>query len=139
MSDDSTSEESPIDASGPVVVWCTGHRCSALHRMKHGDGVFDNIASLVGRTRGAVLISTPCPGRCALASVAAVGRRDGPSGQLGPLAWFAGVEGPARFRALRSWIGDGGPQQLMRPDQVLPSALKAATCGLSNPPVLRPR
>lgn len=121
-------------ASGPVLAWCTGPRCTALHRLADGEDHQQRITSTIQETRGAVLISSPCLGRCELACIAAVARRDGPSNRIGPLAWFSGLEDHDRFRALQSWLRAGGPQQILQPDRVLPPALRAAACGTSPPP-----
>jgi hypothetical protein len=87
--------------------------------------------------RGAVLMSFPCLGRCELAGVAATARRDGPSGQIGPMIWFTGLEDPQRFEALRKWIAGGGPRHLDHPARALPAALDQAVCGTSPPPQIR--
>jgi (2Fe-2S) ferredoxin len=117
-----------------VVAWCTGPRCTALHRLADGEDHAKDIASTVRATRGAVLITSPCLGRCELACVAAVAGRDGPSRQIGPLAWFTGLENSDRFQALQTWVLKGGPQQILRPDRILPAALRAAACGVTPPP-----
>lgn len=129
--------DGPTEASGPVVAWCTGPRCSALHRLAGAEDHEQDIRSTVRATRGAVLITSPCLGRCELACVAAVARRDGPSRQIGPLAWFTGLEHSDRSRALQAWLLTGGPQQILRPDRILPTALRAAACGVTPPPRIR--
>ncbi|MEX5303229.1 hypothetical protein [Kocuria sabuli] len=129
--------DNSTEASGPVVAWCTGPRCSALQRLAGGEEHEQQIASTVRATRGAVLITSPCLGRCELACVAAVARRDGPSRQIGPLAWFTGLENSDRFQALQAWVVNGGPQQILRPDRILPPSLRAAACGVTPPPRIR--
>lgn len=122
------------EASGPVLAWCSGSRCAALHRLNDGEDHQQRIASTIRTTRGAVLITSPCLGRCELASIAAVARRDGPSKRIGPLAWFSGLEDESRFRALQEWLRAGGPQQILQPDRVLPPGLRDAACGTTTPP-----
>ncbi|MFC7401919.1 hypothetical protein [Citricoccus sp. GCM10030269] len=127
------------DASGPLLAWCVGHRCAALRRLSRHGETTDRIKSTIAGTAGAVMVSSTCLGRCELASVAAVGRRDGSSGQAGPLVWFTGTEQGTRFEALESWISTGGPRNLVRPDAAMPAALSEATCGISGPPTLHRR
>lgn len=122
------------DASGPVLAWCSGSRCAALHRLNGGEDHQQQITSTIRDTRGAVLITSPCLGRCELASIAAVARRDGSSKQIGPLAWFSGLEDQSRFQALQEWLRAGGPQQILQPGRILPPALREATCGTTPPP-----
>lgn len=129
--------ERTAEASGPALLWCTGPRCTALHRIAGGEDHHRQISATVGLTRGAVLITSPCLGRCDLACVAAVARRDGPEDRIGPLAWFTGLEMPRRFAALQAWLAAGGPQQILRPQRVLPPALREAACGVSGPPRIR--
>lgn len=129
--------ETPADASGPVLAWCTGSRCAGLRRLADGEDHEQQIVSTIRATPGAVLINSPCLGRCELACVAAVARRDGPNDQIGPLAWFSGLEEHGRFHALREWLRAGGPQQILQPDRILPPALRAATCGTTPAPRIR--
>ncbi|NUL45379.1 hypothetical protein F7P69_09260 [Cellulosimicrobium funkei] len=129
-------EHQGTDASGPIVVWCAGHRCSAVRDLHQEQDATSRLRTTVANTAGAVLISSPCLGRCELASVAAVGHRDGAGRQAGPMVWFSGLDDEARFSALRAWVRSGGPQTFLHPDRLLPSALKEATCGLSAPPVI---
>lgn len=124
----------PTDASGPVLAWCTGTRCTALHRIAGGDDHAEQIRSTVRNTPGSVLITSACLGRCELACVAAIARRDGSSGRIGPMAWFTGLENGDRFDALRRWVADGGPRHLQHPGKAVPSALAEAACGVSAPP-----
>ncbi|MFI7481551.1 hypothetical protein ACH9EU_03955 [Kocuria sp. M1R5S2] len=124
------------DASGPLLAWCGGTRCTALHRLTGGEDRTGRISSTIRGTRGSVLITSPCLGRCHLACVAAVARRDGSSGRIGPMAWLSGLEDDARFDALRHWIAAGGPQELDRPDHAVPAALRDAVCGIGPPPRL---
>lgn len=140
MTDDKSSRRTDAEASGPVLAWCMGPRCTALRRLAQPadqtgqPDQTDLMHSTIRQTRGAVLISSPCLGRCELASVAAVARRDGPSGQIGPLAWFTGLEQEKHFRALQAWILAGGPQQILQPARVLPPTLAKARCGVTAPP-----
>lgn len=137
MSEEKPRGHRPAEPSGPVVAWCAGHRCTALRRLNGGAGQDERIRTTVKNTPGAVLMSFPCLGRCELAGVAATGRRNGTSGQIGPMVWFTGLEDPDRFEALQAWIAGGGPRHLHHPAGALPAALGEAVCGTSPPPQIR--
>ncbi|WP_188538051.1 hypothetical protein [Kocuria dechangensis] len=124
------------DASGPVVAVCHGHRCAGLRRLHGTADHADRIREAVKATPGAVLITSPCLGRCEMASLAAVARRDGPSGRVGPTVWLSGLEDECRAEALTAWIASGGPQRLHQPDHGLPRSLGAAVSGYGPPPAI---
>ncbi|SDI78831.1 hypothetical protein SAMN04488693_12332 [Arthrobacter subterraneus] len=125
------------DPDGPVLVWCAGHRCAALRRLSGGQDHDEQIRATIRQTSGGVLIESRCLGRCELAGVAAVARRDGRSGRIGPLAWFTGLENGTRFAALRRWIASGGPREADIPNQGAPPILEDAACGVTPPPQVR--
>lgn len=129
--------EKTVEPGGPVVVWCTGHRCSALRRLAGGTDHDEQVRATITRTSGGALIESNCLGRCELAAVAAVARREGTSGRIGPLAWFSGLEKSERFNALKRWIANGGPRDADQPGHSVPSALDDALCGVSPPPQFR--
>ncbi len=134
MSRKAPQSPKPTEASGPVLAWCAGHRCTALHRLGGGDSHAEQIRATVKNTPGAILITSPCLGRCELAGVAAAARRDGPSGQIGPMVWFTGLESHDRFEALEAWIARGGPLRIHHPGHALPPVLDDAVCGTGPPP-----
>lgn len=130
---------SKSDASGPLIAFCQGHRCTGLHRLNGTADQTARIQETVNATRGAVFIASPCLGRCELAALAAVARRDGPSGYVGPTVWLSGVEEKDRAEALTAWIASGGPQRLHEPEHGLPHPLDAAVCGFGPPPAVTRR
>lgn len=119
-----------VDASGPVLALCTGHRCSGLRRLAGTEDTVEDLRKAVRDTTGAVLITANCIGPCSLASLVAVARRDGSTGRTGPTVWLGGMEERARADVLRQWIGIGGPARIDRPSADLPAALRAAMVGL---------
>lgn len=123
-------------ASGPLIVLCQGHRCAGLHRLNGTADQSARIQETVKVTRGAVFIASPCLGRCELAALVAVARRDGPSGCVGPTVWLSGVEEKERAEALTAWIASGGPQRLHEPEHGLPHPLDAAVRGFGPAPTV---
>lgn len=127
------------DASGPLVAVCQGHRCAGLRRLTGNTEQMENLQEVVRATAGAVLITSPCMGRCEMASLVAVARRDGPSGQVGPTVWLSGLEDAARAKALSHWIASGGPQRLHQPEHGAPRPLEEAVIGFGPPPTFSRR
>ena len=119
-------------ASGPLVALCSGHRCTALHRLADGQDGTDRLRSTIATGRGAVLVSTECLGACANGAVAAVARRDGSTGTTGPAIWLGGMDQPDALDALLSWITSGGPLGDV-PAENVPPALQDSVLGIGNP------
>lgn len=88
--------------------------------------------------RGAVLVTAGCLGPCALAAVAAVAHRDGPTGRSGSTVSLAGVHEAPRAHALADWIAAGGPEPDGDPDAGLPVPLVEAVVGLGPPVRVHP-
>ena len=121
------------DASGPLVVLCSGHRCKALHRLADDQTGTDRVRTTIAGGRGAVLVSAPCLGACANGAVAAVARRDGVTGTSGPSVWLGGVDRPAILDALLEWIRSGGPLPGEIPASDVPLMLQDAVLGIGKP------
>ncbi|GAA1750208.1 hypothetical protein [Kocuria aegyptia] len=139
MTHKSAPSRTTAGAGGPVVAVCRGHRCVGLHRMAGTAEQVENLQEVVKATAGAVLISSPCLGRCEMASLVAVARRDGPSGQVGPTVWLSGLEEPHRVEALSRWIASGGPQRIHQPEHGAPEPLQDAVSGFGPPPTVSRR
>lgn len=122
------------DPGGPLVVLCQGHRCAALHRLAGGDGAAGVSAAVAG-SRGAVLVTAGCLGRCSLGALAGVAHRD-PGGAISPSLWLSGVEAPERAAALSRWVAGAAPTT--DPCRDVPDDLRAAVAGIGPPPLLRP-
>lgn len=135
----SPSSTTATDASGPLVAVCQGHRCAGLRRLAGTVEQVENLQEVVSGTAGAVMISSPCMGRCEMASLVAVARRDGPSGQVGPTVWLSGLEEAHRAEALSRWIASGGPQQIHQPEHGAPQPLQDAVRGFGPPPTVSRR
>lgn len=129
------------DTSGPLVAVCQGHRCAGLRRLTGTAEQVEHLQEVVRGTSGAVLITAPCMGRCEMASLVAVARRDGPSGQVGPTVWLSGLEDTDRAEALNRWVASGGPQRIHQPEHGAPESLRDAVSGFGPPPTVsrRPR
>ncbi|QYF73635.1 hypothetical protein [Cryobacterium sp. PAMC25264] len=121
------------EASGPLVALCAGHRCEALHRLADDQTGTERLRATVSRSRGAVLVSTPCLGACASGAVAAVARRDGGTGTTGPSVWLGGVDRPATLAALLGWVDSGGPSSTDLPARDAPTTLREAILGIGHP------
>ena len=91
MTRKSAPRETTTDASGPLVAVCQGHRCAGLRRMTGTAEQAEDLRKVVRGTAGAVLIASPCLGRCEMAALVAVARRDGPSGHVGPTVWLSEI------------------------------------------------
>ncbi len=136
MSGKSTPSRTPTDAGGPLVAVCRGHRCTGLRRLTGTADQVERLRELVQGTAGAVLISSPCMGRCDMASLVAVARRDGPSGQVGPTVWLSGLEDADRAEALHRWVAAGGPERIHQPAHGAPGGLQDAVIGFGPPPAV---
>jgi len=127
--DDNTSPPS-VDADGPMVAVCAGHRCDALHRLAAAQNGVERLRESVAGCRGAVLISAPCLGHCSHGALAVVARRDGATRSTGPPVWLGGIDREDLMEPLRAWIRSGGPANATEPgndvDEVLPTALSTA-------------
>ncbi len=135
----STPSRTSTDASGPLVAVCQGHRCAGLRRLTGTAEQVADLQEVVKGTAGAVLISSPCMGRCEMASLAAVARRDGPSGRAGPTVWLSGLEDEHRAQALNRWVASGGPQRIHQPEHGAPELLREAVSGFGPPPTVSRR
>ncbi|MEX5237699.1 hypothetical protein [Kocuria arenosa] len=134
-----TPSRSRTDASGPLVAVCQGHRCAGLRRLTGTPEQVEDLQEVVKGTAGAVLISSPCMGRCEMASLVAVARRDGPSGRVGPTVWLSGLEEERRAQALNRWVAAGGPQRIHQPEHGAPELLREAVSGFGPPPAVSRR
>lgn len=125
----------PVDAGGPFVAVCTGHRCAALRRL---DGEQDllgaSLRDAVTGGRGGVLVSSPCLGACARGPVVGVGLRDGGSTRPGRLTWLGDLDA-VRRAVLAAWVGRLG--RTAAPGQpgddgtaAVPEPLEAAVLGV---------
>lgn len=135
------SVPSTTDASGPLVAVCQGHRCAGLRRLTGTTEQLENLQEAVRGTAGGVLITSPCMGRCEMASLVAIARRDGSSGRVGPTVWLSGLEEAHRAEALSRWVASGGPQRIHQPEHGAPQPLQDAVSGFGPPPAVsrRPR
>ena len=124
------------DPGGPLVVLCSGHRCSALHRLADRGAGLDRISAAVAASRGAVLVTAGCLGRCAVGALAGVAHRAPGSGAVSPALWLSGMEAPDRTAALCRWVG--GPAPIPDPCRDVPADLRDAVVGIGPPPVLSP-
>jgi hypothetical protein len=111
------------DPGGPVIAVCTGQRCSARRRLQGPDGGIEPLKTAASRTRGAVLVSTGCLGRCELAATVLVVWRGDTAGEPLPLA---GMEAVDRSQALATWLPGPGPAISLLHGGRLPPALAAA-------------
>lgn len=93
----------------------------------------DDLRAAVRESRGGVLVVVDCLGACAVASVAAVARRDGATGRTGRAVWLGGLEQPDRADGLQQWIRAGGPARMDHPGNDLPSPLVAAVIDQGPP------
>ena len=107
------------DATGPVVVLCTGHRCAGLHALAGGG--LAQVRRAVAASVDGVLVTTECLGACSRAPVAGVGRRAPGATTSTPLTWLAGADSPVLTDALTRWVAAPGPLPAS-----LPAALSAA-------------
>jgi hypothetical protein len=128
----------PADVGGPLVALCVGHRCSALRRLAGTADTLDVLTDAVRGTPGGVLVTTACPGACALSSVAAVAHRSAGSRSPGATLWLSGIQVPDRAGRLAAWVADGGPGSAERPDRGLPACLRDAVAGYGPPARVAP-
>ncbi|WP_409330200.1 hypothetical protein [Trujillonella humicola] len=122
------------DPGGPLVILCQGHRCAALHRLA-GDAGAAGVSAAVAGSRGAVLVTAGCLGRCSLGALAGVAHR-APDGATSPALWLGGIEAPERAAALSRWVAGVGPTT--DPCRDVPAELREAVAGIGPPPLLRP-
>lgn len=99
------------DHGGPLVGLCTGHRCAGLwaRHTPQPEGFFDPpgpaaVREAVRTSRGAVLMSLPCPGACARAPWAVVAHRAAGTTQGTVPVWVPTLDAPVRLAALLGWI-----------------------------------
>jgi hypothetical protein len=110
-------------ADGLVIAVCRGQRCAALRELRGPDAGIEPLKSAVSRTRGAILISTGCLGRCSLAAVVVLAWQ----GQVGCEAIpLAGMDALDRSRALTTWLSGTGPATTLLHGARLPAPLAAA-------------
>jgi hypothetical protein len=124
------------DPGGALVVLCEGHRCAALHRLSDDGEGAAGVSDAVAATPGAVLVTTPCLGRCSLGALAGIAHRDGDTSRTSAALWLSGMEASERGQRLRRWITEGGPSR--DPQSEVPVELRAAVVGVGPPPVVRP-
>ena len=149
---------------GPVVAVCTGHRCSGLRRLGGVEDLGEGLRSAVRASRGAVLMTCPCLGRCEHGPVTVVGHHDGtahaPGGQGSPsspdaptpMVWLTESSEPGWHQALEAWVTRGagiraeprgdGTGYVVRVPGALRSAVVGCTAGaglrrLEDPPAPR--
>lgn len=130
------SVPSTADASGPLVAVCQGHRCAGLRRLTGTAEQLENLQEAVRGTAGAILITSPCMGRCEMASLVVIARRDGPSGRVGPSVWLSGLEEAHRAEALSRRVVSGGPQRIHQPEHDAPQLLQDAVREFGPPPTI---
>jgi hypothetical protein len=123
--------QEPADVGGPLVALCAGPRCSALRRLAGTADTVEVLGEAVRGTPGAVLLTTGCPGACALSSLAVVGHRAAGSRTSGTSLLLSGVQTPERVAALAAWVAHGGPGPA---GHRLPADLRDAVAG-SGPPL----
>lgn len=126
------------DPGGPVVAACTGSRCAALCRLTGTGSTEDplgpDLREAVRHTRGAVLISTGCLGRCELgALILLTWRHRSPA----PVA-LAGMHQPDRRAALASWLPGKGPRQALFERRIAAGELAEAMTEAAAPPLAPP-
>lgn len=146
-------------APGPLVGVCTGHRCAGLRRLAGGQVLDEGLSAAVRATRGAVMISCPCLGRCEQGPLTVVGHHGAVAAPAGPhegegacgpprpaaptvMVWLREVAEPAWRQALHAWVSGGVTQQVRgafdSPDAPstlavrVPGALRGAVVGYSN-------
>ena len=139
----------PAPTPGPVVAVCTGHRCAGLRRLGGAEDLGEGLRSAVRASRGGVLMTCPCLGRCERGPVTVVGHHDGtghdPGGQGSPdgrddptpMVWLTESNAPGWRQALETWVARGadvrveprgdGARSVVR----LPGALREAVIGYS--------
>src|SRR5688500_11126876 len=111
------------DPGGPVIVVCAGQRCRARRELGGPEAGMEPLRSAVRRSRGAVLVSTGCLGRCHLAAAVLVMWRGEVAGEPLPLA---GMDAHERARALTTWLPGSGPATALLHGGRLPPVLAAA-------------
>jgi hypothetical protein len=116
-----------------VVAVCAGQRCTALRGFAGCGSALEELRDAVRLRRGAVLVSSPCLGPCHEAPVAAVARRDGPTGDFGRTLWLGRLDDAVLLEALRAWVVGGGPSTAQRPEKELPAELAPAMLGVGPP------
>lgn len=118
-----------VDVPGPVVSTCLGHRCRGLQRLC-GTDLVDELRPVVRATRGAVLVTITCPGRCDLGALVLVGWRGSPG-------WvpLAGMQDPGRIRALVDWLPGPDVEEALRGGPHWPEPLRVAYAETRPPAV----
>jgi hypothetical protein len=111
------------DPGGPVVAVCVGPRCSALQRTHEPHAGLEPLREAVKATRGGLLVSSGCLGRCHLASLVMLGWRGPVGADLIPLS---GMENPDRAAALADWLPGPGPESFLLRAGPLPAPLAGA-------------
>ena len=123
-------------ATGPAVMLCTGHRCTALRTLSARPDSAQDLRNAVRGTTGAVLVTIDCPGLCAQAAVAGITGYDDGTGTLRPVWWLGQADEPAVVDAVASWVRAGPPPS--SPDGLIevPPELGAAVLGLGRSPAV---
>lgn len=112
--------------AGVVVALCAGHRCAALTRT-----CGDDLAGAVARSRGGVLISSPCLQQCAQGAVGAIAIRAASEDTTGPSIWLGGLDQDGQLRALAHWVEHWRPATGQA--SMLPEGLNQAVIGSGLP------
>jgi hypothetical protein len=108
------------DSAGPragvVVALCAGHRCAALTKTCR-----DDLAGAIARSRGGILISSPCLQQCAQGAVGAIAIRTSSEDTTGPSIWLGGLNQDGHLQSLAHWVEHWQPvpgQASMLPDDL---------------------
>lgn len=113
------------DPPGPVVAVCTGSRCLTAHRAGHGrDLDLTGLRHAVRQSRGGVLVSCGCLGRCDLAALVLLGWNGNAYTEFRVLS---GMEDADRMATLTTWLPGPGPARSLLDGADLPPALARAT------------
>lgn len=97
-------------------------------------GISASLREATRRSRGAVLISTGCLGRCELSALMLLAWRH----QSPPAIALAGMHQPARMRALARWIPGPGPRKALFERQIEAGAVADAIAEGGQPQLLPP-
>jgi hypothetical protein len=124
------SAQAKGDPAGPragvVVALCAGHRCAALTKTSSND-----LAGAVARSRGGILISSPCLQQCAQGAVGAVAIRTASEDVTGPSIWLGGLDQDGHLQALAQWVEHWQP--VTGQASMLPQDLNEAVIGSGLP------
>jgi hypothetical protein len=112
------------DPPGPVVAVCTGRHCLHAHRIGPGQALdLAELRESVRRTRGGVLVSCGCLGRCGAASLVLLGWQGNAYVEFRALG---GMERGQRMSTLAAWLPGPGPAKALLDGGDLPRTLAQA-------------